>query len=597
MKHLIPHSAALRATALAVVSLAALGTSGAQTANREIAPKAEGDIQFVPGTPNVKDPWLAQWLLQTPERRPHALTPGVEYGMNPKTGEFVWPKVTPEVHKGQPFPGMLKDWDKSTFTKNVKVLAFYQGVGSPFHVWNNIADFNGKRYLYVHDRDYLRVLDVTDPANAKTVYSKGAVWGPKGPSERWDAANVKDYWGGTTIVWSKQLNKPVMVASYEIGRYGLMNEKIEEPEKVAAQRNYNSLKGFKVFEMNGPLPDDWKLIATRTTDFEHPDAPIGQQQGSGSLDAPEYFGGKYMVLSSAPTDNYALTEYPNYLYSPGYQVWDMSDVTHPKFVSQITVPGQKVDDKASVFAYLQNPRAGNRSSWMGSRMPLFLPKPVEDGGKVGFGAMGGLGLWSFDLSDPAKPKILSSVNTPPSVAGTEYDNADVSQYERSGYIFTNGYPMNRDCYEPFKDIWVVNAKDPANMKIATKLPRPTPPEGAPYTDFCQRGGNFGPKRANASGQPGQPKQNILPYSYYTAGVQLFDVSNPEQPKIAGYFVPPLAGKEDLPGYTLGKGVLAMYTEHDRNIMWAFTENGAYALSSPLLGEPVMGPAAKPWPAR
>ena len=41
----------------------------------------------------------------------------------------------------------------------------------------------------------------------------------------------------------------------------------------------------------------------------------------------------------------------------------------------------------------------------------------------------------------------------------------------------------------------------------------------------------------------------------------------------------------------------MYTEYDRNIMWAFTENGVYALSSPLLGAPVMGAAAKPWPAR
>ncbi|MBS0509015.1 MAG: hypothetical protein JSR53_16705 [Proteobacteria bacterium] len=595
MTHPIPRATVLRSTAAAAIALAAIGTAWAQS--REIANPPAGDTQFVPGTPSVQDPWLAKWIAQTPERRPRDLKAGLEYGMNPKTGEFVWPKLTPEVHKGQPFPGQLPGWDKSTFTKNVKVLAFYPGVGSPFHVWNNIADFNGKRYLYVHDRDYLRILDVTDPAKATVVFSKGAVWGPKGGSERWDAANVKDYLGGATIVWSKQLNKPVLVASYEIGRYGLMNEKLQEPEKVAAQRSYNSLKGFKVFEMNGPLPSDWKLLATRTTDFQHPDAPIGQQQGSGSLDAPEYFGGKYMILSSAPTDNYALTEYPNYLYSPGYQVWDMSDVANPKFVSQITVPGQVVDDKDSVFAYMQNPRAGNRSSWMGSRMPLFLPKPVEDGGKVGFGAMGGLGLWSFDLSDPARPRVLSSVNTPPSVAGTEYDNADVSQYERTGYVFTNGYPMNRDCYEPYKDIWVVNAKDPANMKIATKLPRPTPPEGAPYTDFCQRGGNFGPKRANANGQPGQWRQNILPYSFYTAGVQLYDVSNPAEPKIAGYFVPPLADETELPKYTLGKGVLAMYTEYDRNIMWAFTENGAYALASPLLGEPVTGPAPKPWPAR
>ncbi|MGE8320091.1 MAG: hypothetical protein ACN6O3_15185 [Comamonas sp.] len=579
--------------ALAAMLLSTLGATAFAQSPAAAAPQPAGS--FVPGTPDMKDPWLAKWLLATPDRRPKDLKAGVDYGMNPQTGEFVWPKATPEVHKGQPFPGMLDHWDQTTFSQNVKVLAFYEGVGSPFHAWNNIVDFDGKRYLYIHDRDYLRIMDVTDPAHAKVVYSKGAVWGPKGPSERWNAATVTDYLGGATIAWSKKLNKPVLVASYEIGRYGLMNEKLQEPDKVAAQRSYSSLKGFKVYEMNGPLPGDWKLIATRTTDYQHPDAPIGQQQGSGSLDAPEYYGGKYMILAAAPNDSYALTEYPNYLYSPGYQVWDMADPADPKFVTQITVPGQVAGDKAHEFAYLQNPRAGNRASWMGARIPLFLPKPLESGGKLGFGAMGGLGLWSFDLSDPANPKILGNVNTPPSFAGTEYDNADVSQYERTGYVLTSGYPMNRDCYEPYKDIFVVNAKDPAKMQVVTTLPRPKPPAGAPYTDFCQRGGNFGPKRSNAIGQPGQWRQNIVPYSFYNAGVQMFDVTDPAQPKIAGYFVPPLANESQLPKYTLGKGVLAMYTEYDRNIMWAFTENGAYALSSPLLGEPVLGPAPQPFP--
>ncbi|WP_245644027.1 LVIVD repeat-containing protein [Paraburkholderia oxyphila] len=567
--------------------------AAAHTAAAASAPQASG----TPGEPNVQDPWLAGWLRLTPERRPVPLKPGVDYGMDPATGKFVWPKATPEVHQGQRFPGEMTTWDKNSYTKNVKVLAFYPGVDSPFHAWNNIIDFDGHRYLYIHDRDYLRIMDVTDPVHGKVVYSRGGVWGPKGSSEPFDANNVHGYLGGATIAWSKKLGKPVLVASFEIGRYGLMTEKIDQPDKVAAQRHYNSLKGFRVFEMDGPLPNQWKLIATRTTDYRHPNAPIGQQQGSGSLDAPEYYGGKYMLVSSAPDDSYALTEYPNYLYSPGYQVWDMSDPANPVFVTQIAVPGQVLGNKTDEDAYLMNPRAGNRTSWMGSRNPIFLPKPLENGGKIGFGAMGGLGFYAFDLSNPAKPKILSSVNTPPSYAGTEFDNADVSQYARTGYVLTNGYPMNRDCYEPFKDIYVIDARDPAHLKVATTLPRPEVPEGAPFTDFCQRGGNFGPKRANAIGQPGGWRQGIVPYSYYSAGVQIFDVKDPAHPKIAGYFVPALADESQLPTYTLGKGVFAIYTEYDRNIIWAFTENGAYALSTPLLGEPVLGMPAKAWPPR
>ena len=115
--------------------------------------------------------------------------------------------------------------------------------------------------------------------------------------------------------------------------------------------------------MNGPTPDKWNLIATRTTDYKHPDAPVGEQQGSGALDAATWFGGKYMLLSSAPDDSYSLTEYPDYLYSPGYQVWDMEDPADPKFVSQITVSGQRLGDPESEAAYRANPRAGNRTSW------------------------------------------------------------------------------------------------------------------------------------------------------------------------------------------------------------------------------------------
>ena len=52
--------------------------------------------------------------------------------------------------------------------------------------------------------------------------------------------------------------------------------------------------------MNGPTPDQWELIATRTTDHQHPDAPIGEQQGSGALDGVTWWGGKYMLRKPQP---------------------------------------------------------------------------------------------------------------------------------------------------------------------------------------------------------------------------------------------------------------------------------------------------------
>ena len=56
---------------------------------------------------------------------------------------------------------------------------------------------------------------------------------------------------------------------------------MRESDKVDAQRHCNAPKGFRVFTMDGPTPDHWTLIATRTTDVTHQDAPIGQPGAQG----------------------------------------------------------------------------------------------------------------------------------------------------------------------------------------------------------------------------------------------------------------------------------------------------------------------------
>ncbi|EKE43201.1 hypothetical protein OCGS_2792 [Oceaniovalibus guishaninsula JLT2003] len=549
------------------------------------------------GTIDIRDPVLQRWFDATPHNPPEAPEPGVDYGMIGEGGAFVAPVATPLVEDAPGFPGQLDGWDQNAYARNVEVLAFYPTVTSPWHAWANVVDMDGKRYLYAHDRDYIRVLDVTDPANAVEVYSDGGVWGPDGSSEDFDSRNVTDYFGGMTIAWHEGLQKNVLVASYEVGRFGVMGRKTEDPEGVDLVRNYPSLKGFRVYTMDGPTPDDWTLIAERTTDRANPDAPIGQQQGSGSLDAPAWTGGRYMVLSAAPDDSFALTEYPDYLHSPGFQIWDMSDPADPQFVSQLAVPGQDIDDPEDVAAYLDNPRAGNRTSWMGSRNPLALPTPIEDGGRIGFGGMGGLGFWTFDVSDPADPAPLGNLQVEPSFAGTEFDNVDLSQFERTGHVFSNGYPMNSNCYEPYKDIYSIDVSDPANPVIAATFPRPTPPAEAGFTDYCQRRGSFGPKRAGRGDQPGYGRDGIVVYAFYNAGIQIFDVEDPANPKIAGYYVPRFPTPDEVPDWVNDNAVFAVFTEYDRNIIWAFAIDGVYALTSPLLGEPMTGLPRTPWPPR
>ena len=95
---------------LAGAALPACAQTAPAAPNKPAAPAA------TPGTPNVQDPYLAQWLRLTPERRPVPQKPGVDYGMDPATGQFIWPKATPEVHTGQKFPGEMTSWDKQSLS-------------------------------------------------------------------------------------------------------------------------------------------------------------------------------------------------------------------------------------------------------------------------------------------------------------------------------------------------------------------------------------------------------------------------------------------------------------------------------------------------
>ena len=543
---------------------------------------------------DIQDSYLKAWYELTEERVPPAQVPGVDYGMD-ENGSFVHPAATPSAHEPKVFPGQLDYWETESYSENMEVLAFYPEIVSPWHVWQSIVDLGDRRIMYVHDEGDIGIYDITDPTDMKSLFRQGTEW--KADTQfhwSYDAPPEKEI-GAAAIQWNAELDSYIMVQSFEAPRFTLVTEdKRRQPQEVSQSRNFNRLKGFRVYKMNGPLIEDWELLAEVSTDHENSDAPIGQQRGSGSIDVPAWFGGKYMFLAAAPDASYALTEYPTFLWSAGQQAWDMSDPSNPVFLDQWTAPGQIVGDSAHEAAYLENPRAGNRTSWMGARMPLFIPKAAEDGGQYGYAAMGGLGMFIVDISDPEDMKTVSHVEFPPSVSGTEADSINVSQVESTGIVYVNGYPLAEDCYEPYKDIFIVDVNDPTKPEILGTMPRPLPPAEAPYTDFCQRRGSFGPKRFGYHTQPGRWREDLIPYAFYNAGVQLFDVSNPREPEIVAYFVPPYA-PDAIPDYAQGNSTFGIYVEYDRNIIWAMTSHGMYALSSPLLGEPLLSQPESPWP--
>jgi len=565
-------------------------------------PKMHADDVTVSGSSHgeasvdsISDPWVARVASLTDNKTPPNPEPG-SFGMDEASGRFIHPQMTRDSHEAHPFEGSLDYWDTNDYAMNMTVEAYYPITVEPFHTWQNIVDFDGRRYLYQYVRRDLKIMDITNPKDVQVLLTRGHTWGPDGAGEDENPYPSDDMFGAASIQWNRDLQQYIMVQAFEIRRFGVLSDKYSEPDLVANIRESRHLKGFKVYAMNGPLPDDWELLAERTTDYQNPNAPIGSQQGSGVRDIPLYFGGKYMFVAAAPSASHALTEYPNDLYSAGYQAWDMSDPKNPVFLDQLNVKGQIAGDAEEEAVYVKNPRAGNRTSWMGARMSLFAPTPVEEGGQFAYAAMGGLGFFVVDVSNPSAMQTVGHLEFPPNVAGVESDYVDVSQVEKTGIVYTSGYPLNEDCWEPYKDIFMVDVKDPEQPRLLGVLPRPKPPTDAAFTDFCQRRGSFGPKRTGYYTQPGMDRDGILPFNFYNAGLQVFDVSDPQNPVISAYFVPRFDA-ERVVSYAMGNLSHSVYVEYDRNLFWLFTNHGIYCLSSPVLGEPNLGPPDVPWPKR
>lgn len=491
-----------------------------------------------------------------------------EYGWDEKTQTFTHPRSTPYANYDGPRPmqDSLKYLEKKSYAKNMKVEAHWDLIVRPGHTWQHIVDMNGGRYMFQYYRTRLNVYDITDPKNLKVILNKTYTDG--------------SWFGAASLAFNKELGKWIMLQSFEVPRSigGMEGHKYSNPNEVARIKNSTGYRGIKVFELLSPT--EWKLIAEVSMDGLHPHA--SKQEGGGAFDVATYIGRRYAYFAGAPDDTFVHMEHPNEVYSPIQMIYDFANPAKPELVSTWWVPGQRLGEEE---AYKKWSRHGDRMSWTGARAPLQVPTPVEDGGRYGYTTMGALGFYVVDLSDIKHPKPVGHLELPASLAGNEGDWTDATRAVTRGIVLASGYPVNEDCYEPWKDVYVIDVKNPAAPKIISTLPRPKPAAEAPYKDFCFRRGKFGPKRSPAAYNPGTPNPNITIYPYFNAGLQMFDISDPANPKIVGYFTQPMGGDfSDIHSYN--SPTESIHVEWDRNLIWAFTTSGTYLLSSPLLGKPV-----------
>ena len=139
------------------------------------------------------------------------------------------------------------------------------------------------------------------------------------------------------------------------------------------------------------------------------------------------------------------------------------------------------------------------------------------------------GLTLLDVADKTAPKLIAHRNwTPPFAGGT---HSALPLPDRNLLIVADEAVLNAD-QEPIKHTWVFDIRSPENPISIATLPTPSD------QDYVAQGGQFGPNNLHENRPGSFQSATTIFATWQSAGVRVFDITNPFQPKETAYFVPP-----------------------------------------------------------
>lgn len=271
--------------------------------------------------------------------------------------------------------------------------------------------------------------------------------------------------------------------------------------------NRPSEEGVLLWDISDPL--NWKQLSHWKT-------------GSTGIHRIGYPGGKYANLAAN---------------MPGYRgqilvFLDVSDPREPREAGHWWMKGQKEGDEP----------ARRDISFHG---PALIS---SDGKKAYLGY--GPAVVILDISDISNPKEIGELTLNPPFGGIPVH--DVLPIPGRPLLFAHAEATGGGdsptgplaCSAPLSLNAMIDIRDESKPRLMSLFPLPEPPAAAPYTDFCDKGGRFGPHNTNLEYHlPDVEKQADLIYlTYFNAGLRLFDIKDPRMPKEVGWFVPPTPTK-------------------------------------------------------
>lgn len=317
---------------------------------------------------------------------------------------------------------------------------------------------------------------------------------------------IADVTEPTNPKFVKFVEGPANTSTYQMEYHGniMITSLQKKPRNWGGDPDKPNDEGALIWDISDPV--NWKLLSHWRT-------------GANGIHRIGYPGGKYF--------NAAAT-------MPGYRgqilvFVDISDPNNPVEAGRWWMPGQKEGETPE----------RRDISYHG-------PSIISEDGKTAYVGYGPA-VVILDISDIAHPKPIGQLTISPPFGGIPVH--DVFPIPGKQLLYVHGEATGggdqpdgtpHACSSALTPNLMVDIKNPARPRLMSVFPTPVPPKDAPYTDFCDKGGRFGPHNTNLEYHlPDVEKQaNLIYATFFNAGLRVFDISDPNLPKETGWFIPP-----------------------------------------------------------
>jgi hypothetical protein len=193
---------------------------------------------------------------------------------------------------------------------------------------------------------------------------------------------------------------------------------------------------------------------------------------------------------------------------------DMANPTQPREAGRYWLPGM-------------NLAAGEKPSWPATSRYGLHHAIVH--GDTAYAAWRDAGMVVIDVADRRDPKLIVHRNWSPPYGGGTHNCLPLP--ERDLLIVLDEAALDHQ-EDGLKLIWVFDNRQKNNPLSTATFPTPA------EADYVKKGGHFGPHNIHENRPGSFVSEHLIFATYQNAGVRVFDIRDPYQPREVGALVPP-----------------------------------------------------------